>query len=202
MLKVLFAGVAVLFFATAHSSAATVSVSYSRALPSIEAINGGAPNTAINQFFLTSDADVLAIDRVAVTGAPLYQVAPPFGSDVTKPDPIFLALVPALASDSWLDTPGRTHILGPDLPGDGNLTLFGDVDRNGPQTHFQFASLTFLNNVSTNFSFRIQLAGAQGPETFSFNFVIPPTLVPEPATFATAGMGLIGSIGVARRRRA
>jgi hypothetical protein len=133
----------------------------------------GAPTGGdVWKFFVTTDADILSVNRVLISStAPLYQEAPPFGSNVEPPAPEFVALLPSLSADSWISTPGPTQLLGPDMPGDGDLSLWGDLTNDGPQDHFQFAQLTFPAATFFTFRFGITLAGTNGPENFPQFFV-------------------------------
>jgi hypothetical protein len=194
-----FAAVAVVAIA-GSVNAATVTTRFETSPVSPEAIAAGAPaGGLVNKYFLTSDADVLAVDRVGmvVGGANIFQVAPPFGADNEPPAPAFIALNRALEADTWVSTPGATSLLGPGLPGDGSLTTFGDLTNDGAQTEFQFAAITTGDMAPGTFNLRIQLAGATGPELFEFSL---PINIPEPATLAMAGLGLIGMVAVSRRK--
>jgi hypothetical protein len=62
-----------------------------------------------------------------------------------------------------------------------------------------FAQLTVPNGTIGTFNGKIAIQGATGPFEQSFSL---PIGVPEPATFAMAGMGLVGMIAASRRRRA
>jgi hypothetical protein len=163
--------------------------------PGPEAVAAGAPQGAsIVKLFLTSDADILSINQFAATGGALFNVDPPFGSNNEPPAPAFIALNRALEADSWVSTPGATSLLGPDLPGDGDTTTFGDLVDSGAQTNYQFAQITFAPGSTWKVKGRVSVAGATGPEDFNFEYNIP-----EPASLAMAGLGLIGMIAVRRR---
>lgn len=165
---------------------------------------GGAPADGdVYDYRVTTDGDILSVFAVQVSlndGATLFNVPAPFGSNVNSPDPSFIVLRPALGADSWITTPGATTLLGGDLPGDGVNTTFGDTSIDGAQTDFMFARLTVPSGATGTFSGWISILGGDGsPYDQQFSF---PIGVPEPATIAMAGMGLIGMIGVARRRKA
>ena len=193
-----FAAVALL---AANVQAATVTTSWTMEAPSAAAIAAGVPAASdVYKFFTTTSADILSVDNVKVNlanGAALFQVAPPFGSDTSAPDPAFVGLNRALEADSWIDTPGATGLLGTGLPGDGTGS-WGDTVDNGAQTNYHFATLTVPAGMQGSFVGRINVAGATGPENFGFDFALG---VPEPASFAMAAMGLIGVVA-ARRRNA
>lgn len=173
--------------------AATATFSATRRTTSPEEVANGAPAGGdVYKYFVTTDADILSISNVQImSSAPLFQVAPPWGSNIKPPPPEFLALFPSLSADSWITTPGPTHILGSDMPGDGQ-SLWGDFTNDGPQVHFQFAQLTLPPGATANFTGRIALRGATGPEYFP--------IVPEPCSWLLAGIGAT-ALAACRRRR-
>ena len=148
----------------------------------------------IYDFFCTTDADILSVNQVIIStgGASLYQNAT--GSDVEPPNPAFVAIIPALGADSWISTPGGTSAAGGGFAND-NSSWF-DSENNGAQANFQFARLTTAGQGV--FNGRITVAGSAGPENFGFSL---PYGVPEPASLAMAGMGLIGMVAAGRRRK-
>jgi hypothetical protein len=199
MTKTIFGFVAAVAFgaaATVNAATATITQQGPITNPGPEAVAAGAPaGGQVHKFVVTSDADILSVNQVLITGPALFQVAPPFGSNTEPPDPAFVGLNRALEADSWISTPGATSRLGPDMPGDGTST-WGDLTNDGAQGNFLFATLTIPPQTFGRFQGRISLAGAEGPEVFPFDF---PLGIPEPGTFAMAGMGLIGFIAMRRR---
>ena len=187
---------AALLATTANAASVSIDVEY---LPVPQAaIDAGAPEGTTINVFATTDADILSIGRAMVDlsfGAPgeLFNVAPPFGSNDTPPDPAFIAFNEALLADSWITTPGDTTRLGADLPGDNNTT-FGDLSNDGPQNMFQFASLTVPTGTWGFFSGQVTVAGSAGPESFDFRIVVP-----EPATMMLVSLGLVGVVAARRR---
>lgn len=106
------------------------------------------------------------------------QAFPPVAAD---PDPVVGASAPAPDELNWaiFDT----------ASGDGNIAGFFP---------YHMARVMYSpggRGVISAFMFDTAVLGT--PETFT-----TPYGIPEPATFAMAGMGLIGMIGVARRRKA
>jgi len=164
---------------------------------------GGAPvDGDVYQWQVTTDGDILSVNGVLVTldgGGTLYNHPQGNAANAEPGDPVFIGLLPALGVDSWITTPGNTGRLGADLPGDGADTSFGDTSNDGAKANFMFAQLTVPKGTMGTFAGKISIAGATGPFVQSFSL---PIGVPEPATLAMAGMGLVGMIGVARRRKA
>lgn len=145
----------------------------------------------ILKLYLSSDADIESISHVRgkpSNGARLWQVAPPFGSNVEPPPPLFLQLNASLHADSWLSTPGATTLTGADLPGDGTGTWADETD-DGPQTAFHWGTLTTPLDVDMTFTGRINLAGPDGPSGrwFRIDGRTGQVFVPEPATVASSG---------------
>jgi hypothetical protein len=198
-----------------NSHAATLSITVKGFHPNqamVNASSGGLTlQSQILMCFVTTDADILSVNQVLVTltGGSLYQAPAPFGSNTEPPDPLFVGINPALAADSWISTPGATSRLGGDLPGDGTGS-WGDLTNDGPQTNFKFAQLTipaFSSGARAIFTGRISLAGANGPEVFSFGpnldleqFPRPPfPTLPEPGSGSLLTAGLLGLSPFRRR---
>jgi hypothetical protein len=163
-------------------------------------------NGDVHEFFVTTDADILAFHTISITGdarSALYQnplTIPPLNA--LLPVDWFerlLERVPSVGVDSFVDTPGTTSRLGADLPGDG-LTLFGDLDNNGPQTAYRFARLTLPAGVSGVFNVTASiLSTTQVGTPYAQTFSLPLVPIPEPTAGALALAAAAGF--VARRRR-
>lgn len=151
----------------------------------------------IYEFRVTTDSDILSVDEVVIdlNGATLYQNA--FGSDSEPPLPALVAAFPALSADTWITTPAPdTAIAGGGFANPGS-SWFDSTD-NGAQANFLFARLTTAGMGT--FSGRVNTLGPNGSvDNFGFSMIIG---IPEPATIAMAGMGLIGIVACSRRRKA
>ena len=146
----------------------------------------------IFEFFVTSDADVLSVDNVEITGS-LFQV--PFGSDVEPPLPAFLPVFPHLSADSWITTPGATSVAGGGFA--NPLSAWFDVSNDGPVSDFMFARLTVPTAEKLDFTFRgrMSVAGDTGVENFRFFFLVA---IPEPSAALMTAVAL--AIGAFRWR--
>jgi hypothetical protein len=170
--------------------------------PTPAEIAGGVPADAkIRNFFVTTDGDILSIGNVRVdTDGSFYQH--PAGSDAAPPNPLHVDVLPALAADSWIDTPGNTSVLGTPFPGDGSPnSAWGDLTNDGPQTNFRFARITISpSDAFYRFRFNVTIAGSTGPFSATpFLDELMEVLVPEPVTSSLAGMGIL--VLAAFRRR-
>jgi len=183
-------------FGAFQATAAMVTFSMTRHIPSPPFECFCVPGQ-VHKFFATTNADILSVNQVQVqvAGGGLFQIAPPFGSNIEPPDPAFVGLNETLNWDSWVTTPGPTVLLGADLPGDGTGT-WGDLSSDGPQTNFHFARLTIPQGTTGLFTGRISVAGAAGPEVFPFSF---PLGIPEPAGLAPMSLGLISLAAIKLR---
>jgi MYXO-CTERM domain-containing protein len=165
---------------------------------------GVPPNADIHEFLVTTDADILQIDQVALylfPGTSLFQVPTASGgSDTERPSALFESLAPTLTADSWITTPGATSIAGNvnDPFGTPNNSWF-DTTNDGPQSNFMFARVTLFGGLRWGYlSGRIQVAGAEGPESFPFTLTL--SVFPEPNSVIMGAMGLLGLVAVRRRR--
>lgn len=183
---------AIVVLAAQSGYAATVTFNYSRRAPTIEEQQSEPTLSAmaVHEFFVTSDADILSVNNVEISGT-LYQ--DPLGTDTGAPIPPFTELIPSLGADSWITTPGNTSTAGGGFS--NPRSSWFDSSNDGAVTHFMFARLTSPNLRS--FSGRVSVAGATSVENFEFAAPI----VPEPASMAMAGMGLIGMIAASRSRK-
>jgi hypothetical protein len=191
--------IALLPSARANSIAVTAAQRKVTAAESSAATLPAPANGEVYQFFVTTDSDLLVVYNVLVSGPAASQL---FQNDLPTvpndfPPPIDLA-GPSKSADSFIDTPGTTARLGPDLPGDG-VTGFGDFDNNGPQTNFQFAQLTVPAGVGGSFQFTVSILDTTRQGDFyaqSFQFPLVP--IPEPAS---ATLLIVGLVAVTRSRR-
>lgn len=167
------------------SFAASVSVRGESREVTVDEVADGAPaGSLVHNYFMDSDADILRIGDVNVTGT-VYNN--PRGSDSAPINPPFVAVFPALAADSFVTTPGETAIAG-----DGGFNTnssFFDTSNDGPVSDFNFARLT--TQGPHNFQFVVSVAGSAGPEVFAFSVGI----IPEPTALTlllAAGMCVVG----------
>jgi hypothetical protein len=184
-------------------------------VPSAAAIAAGVPaNARIHEFIVTTNADILQIDQVVITlgsGVSLYNEANPAGGSNSEPPlPLFETLLPSLGADTWISTPGVTSIAGDDSDplGTANNSWF-DTSTDGAVSNFMFARLTATASLYSSFfdpsyfAGRVQVAGANGPESFPFSFVfISPEIVPEPASMGMMAAAMMGLAALRRRHRA
>jgi hypothetical protein len=166
-----FALIAATALGAASANAATPYFEVELYRPSSALVELGVPaDSVISRYFVTTDADIVSINNVRVSGGPLFSVPPPFGSIAEPPPPEFLPFDRRLVVDSWITTPGPTSLLGPDLPGDGTST-WGDLQNDGPQTRFWFAQLTAVPFFT--FSGRVGLRVGGTPVNFDFSLPLP-----------------------------
>jgi hypothetical protein len=170
--------------------------------PSSALIAAGVPADArIHEFLVTTDADILQIQGVHVERSaltPLYNLFDARGgSDTEPPSPLFYTLVPELAADSWVTTPGPTSQsgLGTGRPLEQPNEQWFDTTNEGPVVDFMFARITVFGEGQLVFRGHVQVIGRNGPENFPFRFYT----IPEPASQTIAAASLLGL--AARRRR-
>jgi hypothetical protein len=110
----------------------------SRLVTSQEVAGGAPAGAVVNDFRLTTDADVLCVCNVDIT-SPLYQHA--LGKDDGAWPQELIDTQPAVGADSFIQAPGSTVVLGGGFSG-GKDSLWGDLSNDGPQTDFLFSRLT------------------------------------------------------------
>ncbi|MEQ8835851.1 MAG: PEP-CTERM sorting domain-containing protein, partial [Lacipirellulaceae bacterium] len=158
--------------------------------------DGPLPDSYVYDFFLSSDADILRVGNVFVElfsgSGQLYNS--PLGSNTAPPNPTFVAVFPALGADSWITTPGSVTATAGGSLGDDNASWF-DTSDDGPQQNFHFARLT-ADGVGA-FRGVVSVAGANGPESFPFNIIFSPPIMPfpEPTSLALFAIGLLSFAG-------
>jgi hypothetical protein len=167
--------------------------------PSAVQISHGVPADArIHEFLVTTDADILEIERVEILSSEpiaLYQVPPSWGgTDTEPPTPAFEDLVPELGADSWITTPGATSTLDNSEPFPV-LWQFFDVTNDGPVADFMFARITVSQPAEFRITGRVGVVGAAGLEYFNFEFFT----IPEPASLGALCVSLLGLAALRRR---
>ncbi len=159
-------------------------------------IGDGVPEGIVYEFFVTTDADVLALNfvRTELLDGDFFNDA--LGTEGSAPNPAFIAVFPRLGADSYITTPGGTSVLGGGLPADGDDT-FGDTEDNGPVSEFKFAQLTIPAGATGLFAGQFDIVGGSG--VFSQNFEFP-LGVPEPASLSLLGLAMVSFAGMRRRK--
>lgn len=169
-----------------------------RTVSDAEAAQGAPAGGNVFQFLVSTDGDILSVSQIKVTlaqGASLYNNAFGDSQNAEPGQPVLIPTFPALGVDSWITTPGSTLQLGPELPGDGDLTTFGDLTNDGPQDHFMFAQLTTPAGAFRSFTGRVSIAGV-GNQVYSVPFAF---FIPEPTATATGFIGICCLLAVRRR---
>ncbi len=177
-------------FSVAQLQAGSVTFSSSiRPVTAAEAGDGAPDGGTVYEFFVTTDLDILSIDRVFVTPAANLYNNVTFGSDVAPPNAALIPVFPSLAADSFITTPGTTSSTGGATPFLVPNSAWLDTDSNGAQNNFKFAQLTFgpADAASWTFEGRVNLAGT-AVENFPFAF----SAIPEPSSLVLLGSCLVG----------
>jgi hypothetical protein len=173
-----------------------------RVSPALVAL-GFPEDWLVRRYYVTTDVDIQVIGGVEVTIQTLFQVPPPFGSVAEPPPPEFLPFDRRLNVDSWITTPGPTHLLGTDLPSDGTGTWV-DLTDDGPQNRFWFAQIT--GSDYAGFSGRLRVAGSANAIPFFFGDSLIDRrelpFIPEPKTRLLLAIGLVAAAARGRRTSA
>jgi hypothetical protein len=146
--------------------AAWVSLTRSTREATSAEVAGGASGM-INDFFVSSDSDLLSVSDVVID-SPLFQDA--LGSDRAAPHDALAALSPTLGADSFITMPSDTVVLGGGFEGPGSDKLWGDLSDDGPQHNFHFARLT--TNQTGSFAGRVGFRSGAGPAYLPFRFTL------------------------------
>jgi hypothetical protein len=193
--------VALMCLRTAQLSADQISFQYEHAkVTAAESADGAPLNGDVNRFFITTDGDILSVNDVLITlptGVSLYNNPLGDAANAHRGQPVLIPAFPALGVDTWIQTPGNTVRVGPDLPGDGTTT-FRDLTNDGLQSNFIFAQLTIPAATPWIFSGRISIASQTSGAIFSQDFSF--TNLPEPTGLGMVGIGAIGLLAAGRRR--
>ena len=201
-MRVILTAFLILAFASVAQATVTykvIDVTITAAAKANDATLNGA---ACYDIALTSDRDLLGcqIQDVTEDGGGIYNNG--MGGD-GKPDPNWIAMVPALEFDSYVDMPGVVNILAgtmasPISSADPNTWMdYGDVTNDGAQTDFVVVRITLDDpNATGTMDMRVKQLGPGGTGQESFFFDDIP--LPEPATMSLLALGGLAAI---RRRR-
>lgn len=136
-------------------------------------IAGGAPAGTVYEFYTTTQTDFLSLS--------LFELSSNYfqhgnGSDSARPMSPLDELFPAITADSWFSAPGNTVMLGDGFQlqsGSGREALWGDLDRTGAVTDFQFGNLTVPHGSSASFSGDFRVANPISTfDTYALDFSV------------------------------
>jgi hypothetical protein len=175
--------------------------------PTTAEIAGGVPvNSIIRNYYFSTDEDILGISKVHVRGVQIEDLyRHTSGHDVDPPPPRAIAALPALGAHTFIDTPGNTTQWGLGLPGDGtDISYWGDVSNDGPQSRFRFLQLTLPEFADFTVTYEVALRGALGPENVPVHYApnFEERFVPEPTSSLLLCCAAVGLNGGCRSRRA
>jgi hypothetical protein len=137
----------------------------SRPVTSAEAADGAPTGGMVHDFFVTSDADLLAISPEI--SASVYKHR--YGSNREAPDAELVAMLPAVGASSFLKLPGDTIVLGGGFTVPGSA--WGDLSNDGSQNNFHFGRLTTADAGTFSGSFFVR--GESVPIELPFTMSLP-----------------------------
>lgn len=148
------------------NAATTTFTRQSRPATPAEISDGVPSGSMIHDFFATTDADILCV--VTSFHSPVFKHR--YGNDYSPAEQELVNMFPALAANSYLDTPGGTFTLGGNLSTDAEK-VWADLSDDGPQKSFQFGRLTTAE--SGTFSGWLALRGEATYIEMPFSFTLP-----------------------------